>query len=98
MAEIAVIKTGGKQYIVTPGKKIKIEKLPKKEGGVFSFNEFLLLENDKGIEVGTPFIEGATVRGKVLGQGKAAKVIVFKFKAKKRERKKKGHRQAYSEV
>ena len=98
MTEIAVIKTGGKQYIVSPGKKIKIEKLPQEEGSDVSFEEVLLVENDKGLEIGTPFLEGVTVKGKLLQQGKAKKVVVFKFKAKKRERKKKGHRQRYSEI
>jgi len=95
---MAVIKTGGKQYVVSPGKKLKIEKLPQEEGSDVVFEEVLLLENEKGTEIGTPFIEGASVKGKLLEQGKAKKVVVFKFKAKKRERKKKGHRQPYSEI
>jgi large subunit ribosomal protein L21 len=98
MAEMAVIKTGGKQYIVASGKKLKIEKLPQKEGGDVIFDEVLLVENDKGITIGSPLVEGAVVKGKVLSQGKAKKVIVFKFKAKKREKTKNGHRQPYSEV
>ena len=98
MAQLAVIKTGGKQYLVSPGQKIKIEKLPQKEGEEVVFNEVLLLEADKGVEIGTPLVEGAKVKGKVLRQAKAKKVIVFKFKAKKREKKKKGHRQLFTEV
>ena len=98
MAEMAVIKTGGKQYIVAPGTKLKIEKLPQEEGTDVEFSEVLLLENDKGLEVGAPFVQGAKVKGKILKQGKGKKVVVFKFKAKKRERTKKGHRQLYSEV
>ena len=98
MTEIAVIKTGGKQYIVSPGKKLKIEKLAQEEGSEVVFNEVLLLENGTDIEIGTPFIEGAKVTGKLLEQGKAKKVVVFKFKAKKRERKKRGHRQPFSEI
>lgn len=95
---LAVIKTGGKQYIVTPGQKIKIEKLPQEDGSEVVFNEVLLLETDKGVEIGAPLVQGAKVKGKVLRQAKAKKVIVFKFKAKKREKKKKGHRQSYTEV
>ena len=95
---MAVIKTGGKQYIVAPGTKLKIEKLPQEEGTDVEFSEVLLLENDKGLEVGAPFVQGAKVKGKILKQGKGKKVVVFKFKAKKRERTKKGHRQLYSEV
>ena len=98
MADIAVIKTGGKQYIVHPGQKIKIEKLSTKEGDEVVFEEVLLLDNEKKTEIGDPIIKGATVKGKLLKQAKAKKVIVFKFKAKKREKTKKGHRQPYSEV
>ena len=98
MADIAVIKTGGKQYIVHPGQKIKIEKLSTKEGGEVEFKEVLLLDNEKRTEIGTPEVKGATVKGKLLKQAKAKKVVVFKFKAKKREKTKKGHRQPYSEV
>jgi len=98
MADIAVMKTGGKQYIVSPGKKIKVEKLPAKEGSEVVFEEVLLLSKGGNTQVGTPKVEGALVKGKVLKQDKAKKVIIFKFKAKKREKTKKGHRQPYSEV
>ena len=98
MAELAVIKTGGKQYIVTPGKKLKIEKLPQEEGSVVVFSEVLLVENDKGLEIGSPLVEGAVVKGKLLSQGRGKKLIVFKVKSKKRERTKNGHRQSFSEV
>lgn len=87
---LAVIKTGGKQYLVSPGQKIKIEKIDKKEGSEISFPEVLLLEKNKKIEIGLPFIKGAKVIGKVVSQGKRKKVIVFKYKAKKREKTKKG--------
>lgn len=95
---LAVIKTGGKQYIVAPGQKIKIEKLDKKAGEDVVFNEVLLLEKGKKVEIGTPFVKGAKVTGKILGQGKGKKVIVFKYKAKKRYQVKKGHRQQFTEV
>jgi len=95
---LAVIKTGGKQYLVSPGQKIKIEKIDKKEGSEISFPEVLLLEKNKKIEIGLPFIKGAKVIGKVVSQGKRKKVIVFKYKAKKREKIKKGHRQSFTEV
>ena len=98
MAESAVIKTGGKQYIVSPGKKIKVEKLLNKEGTEVEFSEVLLIENEKGLTIGEPFVEGAKVKGKLLSHGKGEKLVIFKFKAKKRERRKKGHRQPYSEV
>jgi len=95
---LAVIKTGGKQYLVSPGQKIKIEKIDKKEGSEISFPEVLLLEKNKKIEIGLPFIKGAKVIGKVVSQGKRKKVIVFKYKAKKREKTKKGHRQPFTEI
>ncbi len=98
MTQLAIIKTGGKQYLVSPGQKIKIEKIDKKEGSEISFPEVLLLEKNKKIEIGLPFIKGAKVIGKVVSQGKRKKVIVFKYKAKKREKIKKGHRQPFTEV
>ena len=98
MAEMAVIKTGGKQYVVSSGKKIKVEKLPAEEGSNVEFSEVLLLENDKGVEVGKPLVKGAKVTGKVLKQGKGKKVVIFKYKPKKREKTKKEHRQPFTEV
>lgn len=95
---LAVIKTGGKQYIVSPKQKIKIEKIDKKEGSEITFNEVLLLEKNKKIEIGTPFLKGTKVVGKVLRQGKNKKVIVFKFEQTNRYHVKKGHRQAFTEV
>ena len=95
---LAIIKTGGKQYLVSPGNKIKIEKIDKKAGGEIVFHEVLLLEKNKKTEIGMPFIKGAKVSAKVVSQGRGKKVIVFKHKAKKREKTKKGHRQAYTEV
>jgi large subunit ribosomal protein L21 len=95
---LAVIKTGGKQYLVVPGNKIKIEKLNKKEGTEVVFNEVLLLEKGKKVEIGNPTVKGAKVVGKVISQGKEKKVIIFKYKPKKRYKIKKGHRQPYTEV
>ena len=95
---LAVIKTGGKQYIVTPGQKIKIEKLEQKVNTEIIFNEVLLLEKDENIEIGTPLIKDVRVIGKILKQDKAKKVIIFKYKAKKRYKIKKGHRQPYTEI
>ena len=95
---LAVIRTGGKQYLVSPGQKIKIEKINKKEGQEVAFNDVLLLEKGKKIEIGTPLIKGAKVIGKVLRHGKSKKVIVFKYKPKTRYKVKKGHRQPFTEV
>ncbi len=95
---LAVIKTGGKQYLVAPGQKIKIEKLEKKEGDEVSFNEVLLLEKNKKLEIGNPMVKSAKVTGKIVRHGKGKKVIAFKYRAKKREKTKKGHRQPFTEV
>jgi large subunit ribosomal protein L21 len=101
----AVIKTGGKQYLVSPGDKIKIEKLEAEENKEVAFDQVLLVVTDKfnpstgsGIKIGAPLVEGAKVKAKVLEQGKGKKVIAFKYRAKKRYQKKKGHRQPYTEV
>ena len=95
---IAVIKTGGKQYKVAPGDKIKIEKLNLKEGDEIVFDKVLLVEKSKKVDIGTPLVEGAKVTGKVLKQGKMKKVIILKYKPKTREHTKTGHRQPYTEV
>ena len=92
----AIIKTGGKQYVVSPGDKIKVEKIDTSEGKEVSFDA--LLVSDKETLVGTPYVKGYKVKAKVLAQGKGKKIIVYKYKAKKRYHKKQGHRQLYTEV
>ncbi|MBZ9577861.1 50S ribosomal protein L21 [Patescibacteria group bacterium] len=95
---LAVIKTGGKQYLVKPGDKIKIEKIAGKERKEITFKEVLLLEKNKKVEIGTPLVKGAKVIAKILSQGKGKKVIIFKYKPKTRYKKKAGHRQPFTEV
>lgn len=95
---IAVIKTGGKQYLVSEGQKLKIEKLNQNEGDEFEFDKVLLLANGQEIKIGQPYVEGVKVKAKVLKQGRGEKKIVFRFKSKTRSKKKKGHRQHYTEV
>jgi large subunit ribosomal protein L21 len=95
---IAIIKTGGKQYIVQPGDKLRVEKLEQKQGENVTFSEVLLIENDKKVEIGTPTIKKAEVTAKVLNHGKEEKVIVFKYKPKKRYSRKIGHRQPFTEI
>lgn len=94
----AVIKTGGKQYLVGPGQKLKIEKLEAKEGGSIVFDVVLLIGNEKKVIIGEPHLNGAKVEAKVLRHARTRKVIVFKYHAKTRYRKKKGHRQHFTEV
>jgi len=92
---LAVIKTGGKQYKVSEGDKIKIEK---KEGDEIVFKEVLLLNDGKKTIIGQPFVEGAEVKARVLKQGRSPKVTIFKYKPKKRYKVKKGHRQPFTEI
>lgn len=95
----AVIETGGKQYRVQPGDVVRVEKLDGVQAGdAVSFDKVLVLSGDNGLQVGTPYIEGEKVEAEVCGNGKAQKIIVFKYKSKKDYRKKQGHRQPYTEV
>ena len=95
----AVIKTGGKQYLVAPGQKLKIERMDAKEGGMISFYEVLLIMGDHDtVSIGAPIVKDAKVEAKVIKQGRDKKVIVFKYRPKARHRKKQGHRQHFTEV
>ena len=95
---LAVIKTGGKQYRVSPKDKLKIEKLAVEEGADVVFDNVLLISDGKDVTIGEPLIKGATVTAKVLKQAQADKVMTYKYKSKKRYHVKKGHRQLYTEV
>lgn len=104
----AIIETGGKQYKVSPGQKLKIEKLssgggsaPSGEfqtGDSFAFDKVLLVADGENVKVGAPYVNGAKVEAKVLKQGHHKTVIVFKYHSKTRYRKKKGHRQLFTEI
>ena len=94
----AVIETGGKQYKVSEGDVIFIEKLEVAEGENVTFDKVLVVADGENVTVGAPLISGATVTAKVEKQGKAKKIYVFKMKRKKNERKKKGHRQPFTKV
>ncbi len=96
---LAVIKTGGKQYLVHEGDKIKVEKLSPKKGKVV-FKEVLLVSGEEGekMKTGNPFLEGVSVEGKILQQGRYKKVTIVKQIPKKRHRLKKGHHQLFTEV
>jgi large subunit ribosomal protein L21 len=94
----AVIKTGGKQYRVQQGDVIFVEKLNAQADEAVTFEEVLLVGDAEQSKVGTPVVEGAKVEGKVLAQVKGQKIVVYKYKAKKNERKKQGHRQPYTKV
>ena len=94
----AVIETGGKQYRVNEGDVIFVEKLDVNEGDTVVFDRVMALSIGQSFEVGTPVVEGAKVTAKVLKNGKAKKIYVMKYKAKKNEKKKLGHRQPYTKV
>lgn len=95
----AIVKTGGKQYKVSQGDVLFVEKLEANEGDVVTLDQVLAVAGEDGnLKVGAPVVEGATVSAKVVAQGKAKKVIVFKYKAKKDYRRKQGHRQPYTKL
>ena len=94
----AIIETGGKQYRVQEGDVVFVEKLDVTEGEAIGFDKVLVVSNDEGLNVGKPYVENATVGATVLSQGKAKKVIIYKYKAKKDYRKKQGHRQPFTKV
>lgn len=93
----AVIQTGGKQYRVQQGDVIFVEKLDCQAGDTVSFDKVLLVGGEES-RIGTPVVAGASVEGKVLSQVKSQKIVVYKYKAKKNERRKQGHRQPYTKV
>lgn len=93
----AVIQTGGKQYKVSEGDAILVEKLEAEPGSEVSF-DVLLFSDDKGVQVGKPVLNGIAAKAKVLEHGKSKKVVVFKYKPKKNIRKKQGHRQPFTKV
>ena len=94
----AVFETGGKQYKVKEGDEIFIEKLDADENDKVKFDKVLAVLKEKDSKIGTPYIKGATVTAKVIKNGKAKKIIVYKMHAKKGYRRKQGHRQPYTKV
>ncbi len=94
----AIIETGGKQYKVNEGDIIFVEKLEVSEGDTITFDCVKALSTTDGLKVGAPNVEGAVVNAKVVTNGKAKKIYVMKYKAKKNEKKKIGHRQPYTKV
>jgi large subunit ribosomal protein L21 len=109
MPTFAIIETGGKQYRVSVGQKVRVEKLNAEEGGSVVFDKVLLVADQRGqdadsrgkgyeVQIGTPYVSGAKVEAKVLRQARDSKKIVFKYHPKARYKKKKGHRQHFTEV
>lgn len=96
----AVIETGGKQYLVSPKQKIKIEKITPQEGEQFVFDRVLLIAQDDGekVKIGTPYLEGVVVEALAIKQGRAKKIKMLRYKSKTGRRRRKGHRQSFTEV
>lgn len=94
----AIIQTGGKQYRVSEGDVVSIEKLTAAEGEEVVFDEVLTVVADGDVKIGKPVVEGAKVTAKVVEHGKGKKILVFKYKAKSNYRKRQGHRQPYTKV
>ncbi|HUC31211.1 MAG TPA: 50S ribosomal protein L21 [Candidatus Paceibacterota bacterium] len=96
--DFSVIETGGKQYRVSAGQKLKVEKLEVKAGDKIIFDTVLLTSIGDAVKVGAPYVVGAKTEAKVLGDVRGEKKIVFKYHSKTRARKKKGHKQDYTEI
>ncbi|MBE2260516.1 MAG: 50S ribosomal protein L21 [Candidatus Accumulibacter sp.] len=94
----AVIKTGGKQYRVVSGEKLKIEQIPAEVGAEITLDQILMVGEGETVKVGTPIVAGASVRATVLSQGRHDKVRIFKFRRRKHSQKHQGHRQNYTEI
>ena len=94
----AVVNTGGKQYKVQAGDVLRVEKIPGDIGSPVTFDRVLMVADGDKIDVGQPLLENTSVKGTIVEQGKAKKIIVFKYKRHKRFRRKQGHRQAFTAV
>lgn len=94
----AVVKSGGKQYKVQEGETFRVEKLPGEIGAEVTFDDVLMFSDGENVQVGTPRLDNVTVKGTVVEQGQARKIIVFKYKRRKRYRRKQGHRQQFTAV
>jgi len=94
----AVVRTGGKQYRVSAGEKLRIEKLPAAVGSELVLDEVLLVGDGQALQVGTPVVKGASVKAKVLAHGLGEKVMIFKMRRRKNSKRLRGHRQAYTEI
>ena len=92
----AVIKTGGKQYCVTPGEQLQVEKIPGEVGDAVTFDQVMLTSDGDAVQIGRPFVENAKVMARIARHGKGRKIVVFKYKRRKNYRRKRGHRQLFT--
>jgi large subunit ribosomal protein L21 len=95
---IFIIETGGKQYLVSKGDTIQVEKLPGEAGSTMAFDKVLFTAEGKTTNVGKPYLAATSVAGKILKQGRGKKIHILKYKAKSKYRRKQGHRQSYTEI
>ena len=95
---MAVVEISGKQVVVSEGLRVKVPKLPLEEGSKHTFTDVILVSDEGNTLVGTPHVDGALVEATVLAHGRAKKIVVFKFKRRKKYRRRTGHRQDYTEI
>ncbi len=94
----AIIEAGGKQYVAREGETIDVDRLPQEVGESVQWKDVLLMVDDSKVTVGTPLVKGANVKGKIVSQFKAPKILVFKYKSRERYRRRIGHRQRYTKI
>lgn len=94
----AVIQTGGKQYKVTEGEILKVEKLAGEAGDKLTLDQVLMVKDDNGTRIGIPMVQGAQVIAELIEQGREKKIVVYKYKKRKNYRRKQGHRQSYTKI
>ena len=94
----AIVNTGGKQYKIRQGDILRLEKIPGEVGSPVSFDRVLMFSDGENASIGRPVLDNVTVKGHIVEQGKAQKIIVFKYKRRKRYRRKLGHRQQYTAI
>ena len=94
----AIVNTGGKQYKVSQGDILRVEKIPGEIGSPVSFDKVLMFSDGENVNIGQPVLDNVAVKGHIMEQGKAKKIIVFKYKRRKRYRRKRGHRQPYTAI
>jgi len=94
----AIVNTGGKQYKIQQGDVLRVEKIPGEVGSPVSFDKVLMFSDGENVNIGRPVLDNVAVKGHIVEQGKDKKIIVFKYKKRKRYRRKLGHRQQYTEI
>ena len=94
----AIVNTGGKQYKIKQGDVLRVEKIPGEVGSPVSFDKVLMYSDGENVNIGRPVLDNVAVKGHIVYQGKGKKIIVFKYKRRKRYRRKLGHRQQYTEI